>query len=307
MIRYSIYYVVVTFFLGFCFACNEDDDKGVCATDLDLDWFVVADDYDNPIDSLRYEIFKKYNVAVYYDDTIGCRDRGERDRMGNPILFYRVIDPKYTISGYRTTLSWEEVKTPEELRPVLGMLLNYTFDNYPVLLLPRCLYLVKNLDTQTGGIVPFLHTLESGVVNIDGRKNTREDGATLQSELGAAALQNFYEEEMNLLFYNVSRTIYASIYGKSLGEFITGEYGTPLGIYKEGDRPEKFGFLRFGQTRVGSMITPRMVDRDEDARDFIKLVQSKSLEVVKMEYEAYPFVIQKYEALKRIWDIASSR
>lgn len=308
MIKY-LYYSVLILLVGCCAACTRNEDGDVHATDLDLDWFVVSDDYDNPIDSLRYEIFKQHRVPVYYDDTIGCMDRGEKDRAGNTVLFYRVIRPDYTITGYNSNLSWQEVENKEELETVLNVLLHHTFDKYPVQLLPRCLYLVRKLDARTGGILSFLHAMECGVVNIDDRflktdeTSLAAEGITLKCEMGAGALEKFYEDELEYDFYAISRNLYNSIYSQSLANFVSGENGAPKDLYKEGDDPRKFGFMRYSATKVQT-AAPRMVNKEEDARDFIKLILTKTLEEVQEEHEAYPLVIQKYEAMKRIWEMA---
>ena len=95
------YWGLICCFLSFCWACT-DDSEDVNSTDLDIDWFVVEDS-ENPIDHLIYTVYEKYGVPIYYDDTIGKRDRGEYNMSGEKIIFYKVLQPEYTISSHTST------------------------------------------------------------------------------------------------------------------------------------------------------------------------------------------------------------
>ncbi|MEY8590714.1 hypothetical protein AALK14_04590 [Butyricimonas hominis] len=297
-----IYYWIVCCVLNLCVACNDrTDDDGVGATDLDLDYFVVSDDYDNAIDSLRYEIFKKYNIAVYYDDTIGVYDRGEKDREGNTKLFYRVIRPPYSISGWDSSLDWREVEDKETLRPVMNMLLNYTFDDFPTLFLPKCFYLVEWMNKGT-----YHNTMEAGMVNIAKKENTPESAAELRGDIATEGFKTYYSMEL-IPFYEVTPNVYGDIYDKfviyDLGVGFP-EYDMPgLGIYEDGDEPMKFGFLRFTDY-FGEMKT---LLHEDDLEDFVKLTLSKTREDVYAEYADYPLVLEKYEIILNLWNKAKAQ
>lgn len=295
----KIYYWIACCVLCLCVACsNDSDDDGVYATDLDLDYFVVSGDYDNAIDSLRYEIFKKYDVAVYYDDTIGVYDRGEKDRDGNPKLFYRVIRPPYSISGWDTGLSWREVEDRESLRPVLEMLLNYTFDDFPKQFLPRCFYLVDFLNRKE----MYYNTLEAGMIVVTDRENTPKGGADLQAEIATEGLKTYYSMEL-VTFQDIILNRFGDIYDKltfwDLGVGFPEEGMPGLGIYEEGDEPMKFGFLEYKTDNWGELYT---LTHDEDLLSFVKLALGSMREEVYEKYADWPLVLDKYEIIVDLWN-----
>ncbi|WP_187376694.1 MULTISPECIES: hypothetical protein [Butyricimonas] len=315
----KIYFLIICCMLGICVACNLEENNDVRATDLDLDYFVVSDDYDNPVDSLRYEIFEKYGVPVYYDDTIGVYDRGEKDRNGNPVLFYRVIRPPYSITDFSSRITWTEVEDISVLIPVLEALLHHTFEvDFPMDLLPRSLYLVNTMRTSESS--EYYASMETGLINITGRGNDIvQIGRKLRGDMGGGGLERYKSQEI-APFYTVSLNL-GNLYARILPN-INREDGRE--IYHPGDEPMKFGFLRyiekvsydfmyeyadpqyesFWHPELGYpfVILPNTLERYEDLADFVDLVANESREDVYAKYAEWPLVIEKYEIISKIWD-----
>lgn len=96
-------YIVITIVavLTFC-ACQKED-----ALTNELDFSNVFEITNNPNDavqSARYEIYSKYNVSVYFNDTVG-RQLIRNDIYGNPYYRYETLDMPWTFFSENSTES----------------------------------------------------------------------------------------------------------------------------------------------------------------------------------------------------------
>ena len=286
----KIYYWIIGCVAACCLACTENNSDDVYVSGLDLDYFVVSPDYDNAVDSLRYAIFEKYGIPVYYDDTIGVYDRGEVDRFGNTWLFYRIIRPGYEISTYGS-VEWREVEDVESLAPLLDVMLHGTFDYCPKKILPRSIYLVDWIRANNA-LKTYYRTMEAGLLNVNDRELTEAGGCLIAAEISGSGLQFFYNDALQE-FFNASKKLtggFGDIYGQKLDK---------VDIYEEGDVPEEFGFLRFSETNEGDEC---MVSSDEDVVDFLELMFGNTREEVYADYAEWPVILEKYEIIVKIWD-----
>ncbi len=81
---------------GMLAACGED------ALDNSLDFsspYVIQDDSNDPIQHHCYEIYQKYKVSVYFNDTIQTVSNGT-DHKGNPIYKYETLDLNWDFSSH---------------------------------------------------------------------------------------------------------------------------------------------------------------------------------------------------------------
>ena len=295
------YWLIGCLLLSFA-ACSEGEDGDVYATDLDLDYYVVSSDYDNPIDSLRWVLYDRYGVATYYNDTIGVYDRGEMDREGNSQLYYKQLFPPYTITGWADeNMEWTEVDDLELLRPTLEMMINHVFEGFPRILLPKCFLLVEDFSGATSVSSNYYRGLDCAVVSIEGRENTLEAGEILQAEIATESVLEMFSEDL-VAFYEVSTALYPDIYGTMLYNLYPEDH--PMfpgaGIYDpEEDEPMDLGFLEFGTNYFGDEQTPTS---DEDFQDYMQLLLENTQDEVYEQYADYPLVLEKYEIVAALWE-----
>lgn len=91
-------------------------------------WYMIeaTEDMDE-VDQKIYDIFRTYNIAVFYQDTIGSEDRGWTDEKGNPKLYYEVIDLNYDMTSEvdkRYIMTWDvmDVSTTANKSKMMPML-----------------------------------------------------------------------------------------------------------------------------------------------------------------------------------------
>lgn len=107
-------------------ACTEEDEL----TPSEIkNWYVITPTENmDEVDQKIYDLYTKYNLAVFYKDTIGSEDRGWKDENGNPKLYYEVLNLGYDISVGTNVIgnSFEstplDVSTPEKKERLLPLL-----------------------------------------------------------------------------------------------------------------------------------------------------------------------------------------
>lgn len=77
--------------------CEKED--ALTPTGYERDWMVITKPTNGDVvDELRYEIYDKYGVSTYYNDTIGQEER--TDILETPYTYYEILkvyyDPGYT-------------------------------------------------------------------------------------------------------------------------------------------------------------------------------------------------------------------
>lgn len=115
------------FILLFALLAACSDEEELTPTEV-RDWYVITptDDMDE-VDTKIYELFQKYDLAVFYKDTIGSEDRGWKDEYGNPKLYYEVLRLDYDMTTSTTLMDKFEsipldVSTPEKKAEMLPLL-----------------------------------------------------------------------------------------------------------------------------------------------------------------------------------------
>lgn len=108
-----------------CTACLKED----TLTPSEIkNWYVIEPTENmDEVDQKIYDIFLSYEVATFYRDTIGSENRGWVDTLGNPKLYYEVIDLNYDMTSEedkRYIITWDlvDVSTPESKAKMMPML-----------------------------------------------------------------------------------------------------------------------------------------------------------------------------------------
>ena len=97
--------------LGLLFFTSCSDEAELRPTEV-KNWFeIVAKENIDVVDQKIYDIWKGYEIGVFYNDTLGREDRGRRDSVGNIVYHYEVLDLSYnmTTSSYTNRVTWTPV------------------------------------------------------------------------------------------------------------------------------------------------------------------------------------------------------
>lgn len=87
-------------FLMFLAAWGCDQENDLTPSGHEKEWMIIEDSND-PLDKLRYEIFRDYGVPTYYNDTIGSEERV--DMLGNTYMYYELLKIFYYPGGATST------------------------------------------------------------------------------------------------------------------------------------------------------------------------------------------------------------
>lgn len=87
-------YLIFCISLIFAFSSCQKEDELTNEVDFSNP-FVIEDDLNDAVQHARFEIYDKYNVAVYFNDTVG-RQLIRNDINGNPYYRYETLDMPWT-------------------------------------------------------------------------------------------------------------------------------------------------------------------------------------------------------------------
>ena len=77
--------------LGLLFFTSCSDEAELRPTEV-KNWFeIVAKENMDVVDQKIYDIWKGYEIGVFYNDTLGREDRGRRDSVGNIVYHFVVL------------------------------------------------------------------------------------------------------------------------------------------------------------------------------------------------------------------------
>ena len=107
-------------------ACSKEDDLIGGKVDFSMP-YVVEDNPNDPIQHRRYEIYKKYDVPVFFNDTIKKTFVGE-DHYGNPVYQYETLDMNWDFTshtGGSVSYEYTYITLPEEQNEALDFVETY--------------------------------------------------------------------------------------------------------------------------------------------------------------------------------------
>ena len=126
--------------------CTSDDGR-LDPTYADIDWFAIQPS-DDPLDGLRYDIYKKNRISVYYNDTIGSQYRG-MSGYGDSVIHYEILDLCYTIEENNQTVEYTLSADRDKLYDAIKFVQQKVIPAIPAIAYPKSLLLVKELILNT--------------------------------------------------------------------------------------------------------------------------------------------------------------
>ena len=117
--RNAIYLILALLILG----CEKENGL---TSQIELEnLYEIKDDPSDPIKHRVYEIYDRYGVPVYFNDTIG-KIFVKRDVTGKDVYRYETLDLAWGFTSYnRLTYTYEYMTDPEEQLKALGIIEDY--------------------------------------------------------------------------------------------------------------------------------------------------------------------------------------
>lgn len=116
--------IVYILFVMLVFGCQKEDDLKPNLNVENL-YSIKDDDPTDPVKHRIYEIYKEYDVPVYFNDTIG-KIFVKNDIYGNPVYRYETIDMAWDFTTYaKVKYSYEYMNSPEEQQQALDIVESY--------------------------------------------------------------------------------------------------------------------------------------------------------------------------------------
>ncbi len=127
-------------------ACSED---ALVPTMVIDDTFDITDDPNDPVQHERYQLFKEYNVSVYFNDTIAKKQVGT-DYYGEPVYRYETVDLNWTFDDYDQNIEYEfdYMEEPESQADALKVVRAYLEKCSPAMR-PFSILLVNNINANS--------------------------------------------------------------------------------------------------------------------------------------------------------------
>lgn len=287
-------YICGMFLLGSCY--KESD---ISPSYMDRNWYILEDS-ENPLDHQRYLVYKEYGIPIFYKDTIGVQERGV-DAFGEPVIYYEVIDPDYTIETmYKKTtfeLSDQEDALIEGVKFIKDRVIPELIS--PVLY-PRCFLLVKkvtlsNLSSYEGNCFRgMMTTLVSHVEKLKDMSDAELNRLAVEvvgEQIGAYLADSCIVELES--FINVSRKE-VNPNGSLYAFRLTG------GTTPKMAPVANFGFLSFDRKEANNANTCQTVTEQRDVMDYVTEVYMNDDAAFKEKYKDYPYVLKKYDLMKKV-------
>ena len=310
--------------LGICclWGCKQEDelDSTIALDNL----FAIKDDPSDPVKHRVYEIFEKYEVPVYFNDTIG-KYLLKTDVSGQPVYRYEVLDPAWSWSSYSSVkFSYGYMTDVEEQMKALEVVEEYLETNQRVMY-PFCFFIadsivkttVENNLSQTEVVkegefsIHFRTVLLTPSNSQSAQEKAKDIKRTMvRSKIGqystdleyfyAVSDANWYGQEFwhdldpTLPMYrDVSRLDpdYSSPYDYMYTEEELEAMRVPLREFCG-----RFGFV-MGDPNSG-LFSP--YNKDTDLGCYVKVILATPDKVFREQWGTYPLVMEKYEILYKI-------
>lgn len=118
-------YIIVVFILAVFTAC-----AGESALTSSIDFsspYVIKDDPGNPVQHRCYELYEKYGVAIFFNDTID-KHLVRNDYYGNPVYRYETLDMNWNFTSHTAgdvTYKYDYLTKPEDQQKALDYIEAY--------------------------------------------------------------------------------------------------------------------------------------------------------------------------------------
>lgn len=289
--------------------CETDDD--LTPSRLDLNWFVLEDS-SNPIDHHRYEIYKKFDIPIYYNDTIGSVDRIGLDGVYGPYyerlqVFFSpgVVKPAPTLHFFKLVAN-EDIS---KIDPILSFLEKEVIPAIYNKVHISSLLLVSELETPTSkNSYKGLNTVTIGKAlrfnaMTEEEKRVFKGGVISGMLASGIATKNveWLEENFYDYTYKVNPLLKKLCYSTTRRLTLYRLYdGMVPAVPSANMRLTDFGFI--AALRVGDPTEDwaQVPDKNLDVSSYIEALFAYSSEELEVKYGKFPVVVAKLNAMKEL-------
>lgn len=310
---------VILLCLGICclWSCKQE---GELDSTIALDnLFAIKDVPNDPVKHRVYEIFEKYEVPVYFNDTIG-KYLLKTDVSGQPVYRYEVLDPAWSWNSYSSVeYSYGYMTDADEQMKALDVVEEYLATNQPTMY-PFCFFIadsivrttidnhaLKTEVTKDGFFIRFRTILYAPIETLSAQAVANQ----IKREMVSTKI-NQYTTELKY-FYEVSdKNWYGGKFWHELDPTYpryrdvtcldpeyTSYYTEEQLISKRAEARTycgPFGFV-MGDPENG-MDPPH--NKERDLQCYIKVMLATPDKDFREQWGAYPLVMEKYEILYKI-------
>lgn len=298
----KLYYMFLWVALILCACGNEDE---LTPSYYDINWLVVEDNPNDPIDHQRYLIFKETGIPVYYNDTIGSMERLSAGG-GDPYTYYEILQVFY-VPGNKTpitsTARYSLIQNREKVKPVLDFLQDEIIPVLPKGLYIPSIFLVDTLVTPMGdslaykgfNTVVLAQVPRFELLDDDGKNSYKS--AFLASLVSGSLLkeEEWLEEEFYQLTYNVNPGYEKFMYSSTLN----------YAVYKACTGMEEQTLSVLGFLEPKSVPYPGAPERSwyvptktQDVQSYCKAVFAHTEAEFKALHGDAPVVMAKYYVIR---------
>lgn len=291
--------IVIILLGGFSISC-ADEDK-LTPSFADRNCFAVPEDNNDPESLLRKAFYESTHCYLLFNDTLRKERIGE-DRWGNPLYLCELADPGYDlIMATAIKYMYSYIRSIEEQKAAVAFIQNNIFSAVTPALYPYSLLLtdtIRKCQYKTGmdqiqviGFVDVVVGKRCMVISSMGK--IMEMSEIEKTQLKSKILKELVSGKINALrsnavldpFYNISKNWYG----------VTSMSKIPTGTKKF----QELGFLGAKMWYPNfSMIN--MYGKDQDLDSFVDALFVTSEEIFKQTNSDFPYVLQKYDLLKKI-------
>lgn len=309
--KYTLFIIGILFFFT---ACEKED--ALEPSYLEKDWFIPQDNPADPLQHRAFGIFTKWDVPVFYNDTIGRQDRGA-DRKGQPLVFYKILDLNYNLNNPPNVHSLKD-KHYSLIRDEDDIMAGMDFVDQKLLpVLPEQFYihsilLLDSLYEDNYGRKTHFNVYSSlealAIAGVPDIAAMTEDGQKERAnEIAVYLTVNYLAGRESEELDAFRRESYDPVLEKSI-------YGLPVCLPRypgytcvPPDRWEVYGFLDYDRTKYSSLSDPdpknwnyTLLKEEQDIETYIDAVLSWSEDVFTTQYAAYSKVLKKYRIIRGI-------
>lgn len=285
--------------------CGKEDD--LQPSGYGKDWMVIEEpDNDDPVDRLRWEIYRDFGISTYYNDTIGSEERV--DVTGKPYTHHEVLKVYYFpgTTNYQGSNLYKLMEDHLKLEPVLRFLKDEIFPRFdesvyfPAFLFADSLGMAWD-DIIGNNRVDYYYGFNAMVVNADSLKDwgTEKFCSEMLVNYFVGRLSSSNQKEWFDHFLNVSKMMNSScqfIYS------ISSDYGTKWEEAFAGTNfteKEELGFIStlWIVPYWGNPYWATPMEK-MDLEDYVRAVLAQTTADFRAKYGEYKPVMEKFMMMK---------
>lgn len=309
--KYTLFIIGILFFFS---ACDKED--ALESSYLEKDWFTPRDNPNDPLQHRAFEIFTKWEIPVFYNDTIGRQDRGT-DRKGRPLVFYKVLDLNYNLNNPENVYSLKDkhsslIKDEDDIMAGIDFIDQKLLPVLPEQFYIHSILLLDSLYEDNWGTKTHFNVYASlealavaGVPDIAAM--TEDEQKDRANEIAVYLTVNYLAGHESEELEAFRRESYDPVLEKSIYGLNVCPPRYPGYICVPPDRWEVYGFLDYDRTKYNSLSDPdpanwryTLLKEEKDIETYIDAVLSWNENDFITQYAAYSKVLKKYRIIRGI-------